>query len=432
MRPLGSSEFSILRPSAGSGFSFRAGAFVSLRVEEQLAPGSYRVASDGRAFVVHTDLPLECGAEIRARVQRDVAGSVLRIVAPGASKARVREGGRTAGESRASIGDARAGERRGVPAVSRHPWGMDDDAVLRPVLTALHAEGFTPDTAALSRLKRLVRRVPSGRKAECAALAAALEAKGIAADEALVAALVELPSAADADATGDGQSGGGNARPHDGGRGRQASDRGEEFAGSGGAEAGSAQCEREEGFVREVPMSELPTVLGAFLRALSFRAADNGAAVIGGAPSAPSAVSAALTGLSRSALYLGLFNHARGAVGASVLVPFSFSLDSIDLRGRLRILLPYAPGGRFRLDANFVARNTANGVATRPSSWSFSLRAGGGADAELLFHPDPEREAASRLFPVFARGLATSGCHARLVSSDAEAEIGEGGLDIDA
>jgi hypothetical protein len=246
-------------------------------------------------------------------------------------------------------------------------------------------------------------------------LAARMEAKGLAAEE---AALDALALAGDG-RNGDREGRGGSPGDRPGGR-----EDGPAGSADGTEESDPASdFDLDRDFARSIPESELPASLAAFIKALALRAGSEGS----GTGDSPKAAGEAPTGLGGvKAEYLGLFNHAKARDGAWLLVPFRFALDSVAFAGNFRIQLPYVPGGPGRMQARFDA---SRGGSSR--TYLASLSFGGGA-RPVLRVAAPEGEDSSRfrsLLAAFEAEMAVSGCAVLRGRADADADRG---LDLDA
>jgi hypothetical protein len=392
MKTAGSTDASFLvkgaDAGAGRGESLRAGAFVFIEVRERLGPELYRIAVGSRLMTASSKAALEPGALLRAKVERSGDGFILRML----------EAGRSPKDAA-----AQAILRAGLPV----------DEASRMALAALLGSGMPPEGAALSRVRRAALKA-AGREdeADLVELAARMEAKGLAADDAALEALSR---------SGDGRSGGRSDGPPGGrdsgrdGRGEERGD-GSDHAADGAAQAGGFDLERD--FSRFIPEESLPGELGAFLKALTLRASGEG----GASPEAPGASG----GVGNEDL--GLFNHAKAKDGGWLLVPFRFALDSVAFAGNFRIQLPYVPGGTGRIEARFDATSEGSSEA-----WKASLSFGGVARPALRIEAPGSGESSrfSSLIASFESRMAAAGCSVALGRIAAGAGEREG-FDLDA
>jgi hypothetical protein len=374
---------------AGRGESLKAGAVVFIEVRERLGPELYRIAVGSRLMTASSSAALEAGTLLRARVERSGAGLVLRMLDAG-------RGARDAA--------AQAILKAGLPL----------DEASRVALAALLGAGISPGGAALGRVRQAaLRAAAAGREDESGLveLAARMEAKGLAADE---AALDELARAGDGRSGDRSESGLGSG----GGRGDGAGERGGEAELPAGEASLASNIDLESDFERAIPEDELPAGLGVFLRALVLRTAEAGRV--------PLESRAPFEGVSGERL--GLFNHAKAKDGAWLLVPFRFALDSVAFAGNLRIQLPCVPGGPGRIEARFDASGESP-----PETWRASLSFGGGARPALRI-ADPKGAGSLRfrsLIESFEAGMAGLGFRVAVGPSGDGGAMG-GGLDLDA
>jgi hypothetical protein len=315
----------------------------------------YRVSIGQRILKAFSATPLEPGQGLKARVERSRTALVLRVAAT---------------EERASAA---------LP-----PTGIPNDPAARLALAALLRAGMGPEPRALARVRRAALREDGEAWSD---LAAKMEAKGLAAEDEAIEALV-----------------GALAKGEDRGGGQTLPDEGQDAAGGRQAPMGEVKL--------EVPESELPETLASVLRDLAMRCATQT-----GAETA------------KSALALTLFNHARGPEGSWVIVPFHFSLDSVDFAGSFRIQLPYVRGGRGRFEARFSASR-----GSKSEAWAFFIEYGGSRDSSLrIERPDrPGILESSAAFGELASSLLPLSCSVRLCSRGEGAEARSPGLDLDA
>jgi len=411
MRPLGFSGAPSLLIDAGSGATLRAGVSVSVTVLDRASPGLYRILAGGEVLMARSEIPLEAGSILKARVEKlpGLSGLLLRL------EPQPRSQGPAA---------------QGLDALLSR-LQLPSDIATRLAASALLAEGLAPTQASILRVKRALAGVASaggqvGKEAGSpeARLAARMEAKGL---EATPEALSSLLAA------GDGRSGSGQGGQGREGRGKE----GQEHAPGGQGEArkeaeGAMATERSaavdgdssrtaaSGLVeRCLPAEGLSRSLGAFLRGLCTRTA-------GAADGAGDAA-------------LGLYNHARADSGGRVIVPFRFSLDSVAFTGSFHILLPYIVGGPGRLEARFRTGREgleASGSGSQEGAeWRFDLAFGSGTTRLVLGRPtgpdgrSQAGKAFEELFRELAASLSESGC--TVVMAGAAADDGEG-VDLDA
>jgi hypothetical protein len=391
MKTAGSTDASFLvkgaDAGAGRGESLRAGAFVFIEVRERLSPELYRIAVGSRLMTASSRAALEPGALLRAKVERSGDGFILRMLDSG---------------RRAKDAAAQAILRAGLPV----------DEASRMALAALLGSGMPPEGASLSRVRRAALKA-AGREDEAGLveLAARMEAKGLAADDAALEAL---------SLAGDGRSGGSDGRGggRDSGRDGRGEERGDgsDRAAEGAGQAGGFDLERD--FSRLIPEESLAGELGAFLRALTLRASGEDGASLEAPGSSGSVGNEGL----------GLFNHAKAKDGGWLLVPFRFALDSVAFAGNFRIQLPYVPGGTGRIEARFDA--TCEGSS---EAWKASLSFGGAARPALRIEAPGNGESSrfSSLIASFESRMAAAGCSVALGRIAAGAGEREG-FDLDA
>ena len=441
MRPLGPAEGHILTANAGSGTGSRAGVSVSLLVEERLGPGLYRASSGGASYLLRSKTELSLGSLVQALLPPGSGLAGAGLPGAGASLGGAGLAGAAApragslGAGHPGAGGAPAPVAPGGAAALLSRLGLPDDGASRLALAALLAEGQRPEGPALRRVRNAALRGAPGEEASWAELAARLEAKGLGATDAAVEALGDALSGeggggdgGTGGSAGGGSSDGGQAGGStgdgvgggDGGSGGSAgggsSDGGQAGGsagngadGRGGPEgrgqgaAGPTAAELERGFRREVAEEELPALLGGLLRGLAGRSSPR-------------------------AGILGLFNHARGPEGGWVALPFRFSLDAVDFRGSLRILLPYIVGGPGRMEARFFAARKE----AEASAWGFDLSFGGGRTSSLVLRAEGRRGEAERRLADLAETLAASDCSVRLAGSGEPEPPPEGRLDLGA
>lgn len=274
--------------------------------------------------------------------------------------------------------------------------GLPDDGSSRAALVALLREGLAPDPRTLSRVRRAAARdaaaIARGERLqdEESALAARLEAKGIAASDERVAAL-SAESWGRGDGSADHRDGRREARPEI------------PAAEPASADAAllSAGIDVEKDFEAMIPADKASAVLGAFLRSLSERSGGDGG-------------------------FLQLFNHAPGNDGSWIYVPFSFELDSVAFAGSFRLHLPCLRGGPGKIEARFEAR-----CGDRRIPWSFDLDFG--SPSRELRIESGNRDSANAAFGAMESlkaELARSGFS--VVAHRPQSDAGVGGLDLDA
>lgn len=302
-------------PSANAGpGTLQAGVSISVTVLEDLGQGLWKVAAGGRLLTARAETLLQPGAKFLARVEIGPDGESLLL--------RIQEAPQGA-----------AGPR-GFDSLVRDA-GLPLDAAGRWAASALLSMGQKALAPVLARVRRAVLSEgdldPKSMEAR-AGLAASLEAKGLAASPEAVDALFGLSQGSV----------------------------GEDGGGSGG-EAQSRNPGQPTGEVeRQIPSEEVEAALSAYLRDLCLSVSQD---------------SEASLGRGKEGL-LGLFNHARGTLGGSILIPFAFSLDAIAFSGNFRILLPYMAGGPGRIEARFTATDREG---LKESAWAFDLGLGGKA-----------------------------------------------------
>lgn len=369
MRALGRADGPFLVPSAGSGVPLRAGAVVSVRILSELGQGRYRVLAAGKELLASSLARLSQGSIYDARVENAHPGDprlVLRLL-PGLD------------------------ERRASLLASQ---GLPDDALSRLALTALLSEGLRPARELLLRVRRAIKNVPEGEKAERASLAARFEAKGLGAEEKAVEIVGGFSD------PGGRERGGAETDGH----------RGEKPPGKApgvSLHADSTAFDLSGPLERSFSPEELIPALGAFVRALVERSA------------APR---------DKEEELLGLFNHARGVEGGALLAPFRFELDSVAFDGSFRLQLPYMPGGPCRFEAHFTVSKAA---APETETWSFVLEPEGRGASKLLLRSGrvllpAERDALYRSFESSAVRL-----HLEEPPSQARGRASGGKVDID-
>jgi hypothetical protein len=410
MRPLGFSGAPSLLIDAGSGATLRAGVSVSVTVLDRASPGLYRILAGGEVLLARSEVQLEAGAVLKARVEKNAAFSGLLL--------RLEPQPRPQGQAASGLDSL----------LSR--LQMPSDAAARLAASALLAEGLAPTQASILRVKRAIAVLaPSSSRdggeegSTEARLAARMEAKGL---EVTPDALASLLSASDG-GYGSGRHGGqGRGDDEDGGKPGQGDGTSEGEGTASVAEASDVGCApggwpSGEPRVESLPGDELSRRLGAFLRGLCMRTAE----AAGGGDGAA----------------LGLYNHARAESGGRVIVPFRFSLDSVAFTGSFHILLPYIVGGPGRLEARFRAGregSDASGSEVREATeWRFDLSFGSGG-TRLSFHRPMAISGQARadkavedLFAELTKALSDSGCPVTMAGTLAEADEGEG-VDVDA
>lgn len=407
MRPLGFSGAPSLLIDAGSGATLRAGVSVSVTVLDRASPGLYRILAGGEILMARSEIPLDAGSILKARVEKSVGFSGLLL--------------RLEPQPPSPVPPA-----PGLDALLSR-LQLPVDASARVAAAALLAEGLAPTQASILRLRRAISGAASagGKDAEEAGspearLAARMEAKGL---EATPEALLALQSA------GDGRSGSGHwGRKEEGeapddrkeGEGRR------EGGGAGPAELSAAaegspdRSAAGEGCEILLPADRLAGSLGAFLRGLCMRTAD-----------APDGAAGDAT--------LGLYNHAKADEGGRIIVPFRFSLDSVAFAGSFHILLPYIVGGPGRLEARFRTGREGLGASGAEDQvteeWGFDLAFGSGKTGLVLRRPagfsgrTHDGKVFEELFRELTEALSESGCAVTMASVGADA--GEG-VDVDA
>lgn len=349
----------------------RAGAVVFVEVLERLGPSLYKISVGSRYLTASSQAFLEPGALVRARVERSAEGFVLRLL------------------------DARTSTRDALDAVILK-LGLPGDEASRRALAALLGAGISPDAAALSRVRRAALRAAArDEDAGRVELAARMEAKGMAADEERLDALAVL-----GDGRGGSEQRGDSSREQDG------------FERRSGTPSPDLQAEfdLEHDFEIHLPSADVPRLLGRFLEAVVRRTEDE--------------TDAART---RSADALGLFNHLTSEDGGWLLVPFRFALDSVAFSGSLRLQLPYAIGGKGRIDVRFDA---VRGETAR--TWQASLVYGGGARPSLRIAAQRggDGRRSGELFSAFRNELAALGCAVVMGASSSDSDVK--GLYLDA
>lgn len=339
--------------SAGRGKSLQAGALVSVAVRERLGPGLYRVAVGPRLLTASSAAALEPGTVLKARVERSGGALLLRLE------------------------DERLRDPRGGLTAALTAASLPDDAASRLAATALLREGLALEPRALARVRRAALR-EAAEGGELSELAAELESKGLPAEGEILEDVLSAYAGSSGERRGPGGSG------------------------SGGLPGGGEES-REGERSAAIPESDLPRVLGAFLRELAMRA-DPGA----------------------EGSALALFNHLRGPEGGCVIVPFRFALDAVDFTGSFRIQLPYVRGGQGLLEARFAA---SSGGASK--DWSFSLAFGGGRSSALGLRM-PEGGAGRVEIGELAAELAPLSCSVRASTGRDETGPRAEGFDGDA
>ena len=398
MQALGPIAAKLIVSGAGPETRLRAGAVVSVEVLERLEPGLFRVAAGGLILKARAQSALDPGSVFQARVEREGNGFALRVL-----------GGR-ADAFKALILRA----------------GLPDDALSRLALAALLREGLAPEPRAVMRVRRAAAEARDELDAaDRRALAARLEAKGLAAEDSFVDAV----SARGGDYRGEGHGrDAGQDRPGQGKPGQDRPAQGREDPAMGRADAAEAEkrvegsvpfgggalgpdsapeattFDLEGGFERLLSPEALPSALASLIRSLSLRSGGEGN-------------------------LLSLFNHLRGPEGSWVHVPFAFDLDSIAFSGSFRIKLPYALGGPGRMEARF---ETSRGGEEEKREWRASLSFGGGRHPELRLAVDEPRyyAAAKRLLGGLEDELSAFECPVSLADPYEQTEAES--LDVDA
>ncbi|MDA8424882.1 MAG: hypothetical protein M0Z80_01995 [Treponema sp.] len=383
MQAVGPIEARLIVSGAGPGIRLRAGAVVSVDVLERLEPGLFRVAVGGLVLKARAQSALVPGSVFQARVARE--GNVFVLQALGGREDALR----------ALLLSA----------------GLPDDALSRLALAALLREGVAPEPRAAMRVRRAAAEARDELDAaDRRAVAARLEAKGLAAES----SFVDAASARGGDYRGGGRDGGQRGKGGPGGEEREgaagAKNRVEAPASPG---AGTLDPETspdtpafdlEGGFERLLPPEKLPSALASLLRSLTLRSGGEGD-------------------------LLSLFNHLRGPEGSWIHVPFAFDLDSIAFSGSFRIKLPYAFGGPGRMEARF---ETSRRGEEGKREWRLSLGFGGGRHPELRLAVDDADSlaAARRLLAGLEEELSAFECSVSF--ADPYEEMEAGGLDVDA
>jgi len=401
MRPLGFSGAPSLLIDAGSGAMLRAGVSVSVTVLDRASPGLYRILAGGEVLMARSEVHLEAGSILKAKVEKltGLSGLLLRLEPQPPSQ---------------------GAAMPGLDALLSR-LQLPSEAATRLAASALLAEGLAPTQASILRVKRALAAIPPsvGKDGEEAGspearLAARMEAKGL---EARPEALSSLQAASDG-SFGSGQEGQGREGQDPDDRRGQGDGLGEEALVS---EAdGASERSDASGLVEmSLPSEGLARSLGAFLRGLCMRSA----AASGGAGDAT----------------LGLYNHARADAGGRIIVPFRFSLDSVAFAGSFHILLPYIVGGPGRFEARFrtgrEGLEASGAESPEGAEWRFDLAFGSGKARLVLGRPggpDGHSQAGrafEELFTEFAASLSEAGC--TVTMAGAEADAGEG-VDLDA
>jgi hypothetical protein len=307
--------------NAGPGASLRAGVSISVTVLEDLGSGLWRVEAGGRQLTARSEGSLVLGSSFLAKVEAGPDGEALLL--------RVLDS-RPLPPSSGPQGFDRLLQASGLAADPAGRWAA----------SALLAQGQKALPAVLARVRRASLSdadAPDPRTLEArSAIAAGLEAKGLAASPEAVDGLLDL--------AGDGQ-GAGQGR----GQGSQGGGQGSQAGGQAGPGPGISEP--------QPPSPEVELLLSA--------------------EDAEKGLSAFLRGLclaSGKESLLGLYNHARAGGRGSILVPFAFSLDSIAFSGSFRIQLPYMDGGPGRIEARFTVQGPDE-AGGRP--WAFDLGFGG-------------------------------------------------------
>ena len=407
MRPLGFSGAPSLLIDAGSGAMLRAGVSVSVTVLDRASPGLYRILAGGEVLMARSEVHLEAGSILKAKVEKltGLSGLLLRLEPQPPSQ---------------------GAAMPGLDALLSR-LQLPSEAATRLAASALLAEGLAPTQASILRVKRAFAAIPPsvGKDGEEAGspearLAARMEAKGL---EARPEALSSLQAASDG-SFGSGQEGQGREGQDPDDRRDQGDGLGKEgrIAEADGASEANGASERSDAsglMEMSLPSEGLARSLGAFLRGLCMRSA----AASGGAGDAT----------------LGLYNHARADAGGRIIVPFRFSLDSVAFAGSFHILLPYIVGGPGRFEARFRTGREgfeASGAESpEGAEWRFDLAFGSGKARLVLGRPggpDGHSQAGrafEELFREFAASLSEAGC--TVTMAGAEADAGEG-VDLDA
>jgi hypothetical protein len=395
MHVIGSTELKLIVSGAGPGKSLRAGAVISVEVLERLGPEVFRVSAGGLVMKASALAHLKPGSVFSARVERTETGFILRALP----------------------------ERGNSVQTLILRSGLSDDTYTRLALAALLREGLAPEARALGRVRRAGSLAEGGQEGEASdrrSIAARLEAKGIAAEDAFVDAISSQGGAGQDAHSGSGEGEGeGEGRGREGREGERDDALGRESRDD--TSLGEERLERvderledrarlpqaldlEKDFERSYSPARLPSALASLLRALSMRSGEGGD-------------------------LLSLFNHLRGPEGSWIHLPFAFDLDSIAFAGSFRIKLPYVPGGPGRMEARFAASRRGE---EGKRDWSLALRFGGFQRPALRIAVDDEKSfsAAGRLLLSLEEELSAFECSVSLADPYEEAEVG--GLDVDA
>lgn len=301
--------------NAGPGAGLRAGVSISVTVIEDLGSGLWRVEAGGKQLTARSEGSLVLGSTFLAKVEAGPDGEALLL---------------------------RVLDSRPLPA-SSGPQGFDRllqasgiaaDPAGRWAAAALLAQGQKALPAVLARVRRASLTDADSsdpRTLEArSAIAAGLEAKGLAASPEAVDGLLDL-----AGGRPDAGQGGGQDGPDNGG------------PGQGGSQGPSEPPPSPE-VELILPAEDAEKGLSAFLRGLCLASGKES--------------------------LLGLYNHARAGGRGSILVPFAFSLDSIAFSGSFRIQLPYMDGGPGRIEARFTVQGPEEAEG---KPWAFDLGFGG-------------------------------------------------------
>ena len=339
-------SLSLLAFNADQGASLRAGVVVSLRVLGEAGSGSWRLSVSGPGFaaatlVAKSERTFDAGESFRARVERASGGIVLRPLAV-------------------------QGERE---ALFLSSLGLPTDAGARAALLASLAMGLRPEAGRLARIRNAVGDPEAGeeRLRDRAAIAARLEARGLAADAGAVDRLETLSSGG---RDGGAEEGGGRGAEEESGREPQV------------AEQGHASPSETE----DVPRgADEVALIATLLQSFALRRADPESG--------------------RDEGLLGLFNHLGGKNG--VLLPFAFSYENIAFEGSLLVQLQRAIGGLSSIEGRFTALRSDE---SRPSEreWIFIYQPRGRGRSRLRIEAPASGD--NRDWKALEVALAASGC----------------------
>ncbi|HUX38461.1 MAG TPA: hypothetical protein VMV44_11220 [Rectinemataceae bacterium] len=293
---------------AGSGAQLRTGVVVSVRVLADLGQGLWRLRAGDSELVARSERNLAPGMSFRAKVEAGATAIVLHPL--------VNDGSRQ--------------------ATLLAKLGLPDDSASRLALMASLVEGMRPEAARLGRIRRALRggEGGEGEERDRAAMAARLEAKGLASGPEAVDLLESLAGGDGGDSRGGGDENHGRDRKYPLGLSEKEGDRPRPDS------IGS----NEGGGGKSAEPVDIAVLLTSLVRAHAAPASDEVAA------------------------FLGLFNHL-GKKGG-VLLPFSLCIGSIAFKGSLLLHLPYFSGLPVFVEGRFSTHRQASNEGSA-SSWYF-------------------------------------------------------------